>query len=55
MQSEEQRLIEGLFSRLQQAESNTAPRDAEAERLIQSCVSKQPSAPYYMAQAILVL
>ncbi|WP_369788786.1 DUF2076 domain-containing protein [Rouxiella sp. WC2420] len=54
MQSEEQRLIEGLFSRLQQAESNTAPRDAEAERLIQSCVSKQPSAPYYMAQSMII-
>lgn len=54
MQSEEQRLIEGLFSRLQQAESATAPRDAEAERVIQACVSKQPSAPYYMAQAMII-
>src|SRR5471030_2333653 len=54
MQSEEQRLIEGLFSRLQQAESATEPRDAEAERVIQACVSKQPSAPYYMAQAMII-
>jgi len=54
MQSEEQRLIEGLFSRLEQAESVTAPRDAEAERVIQACVSKQPSAPYYMAQAMII-
>jgi hypothetical protein len=54
MQSEEQRLIEGLFSRLQQAESSTAPRDVEADRLIQSYVSKQPSAPYYMAQAMII-
>ncbi len=54
MQSEEQRLIEGLFSRLQQAESTTAPRDGEADRLIQSYVSKQPSAPYYMAQAMII-
>jgi hypothetical protein len=54
MQSEEQRLIEGLFSRLQQAESVTAPRDAEAERVIKACVSKQPSAPYYMAQAMII-
>lgn len=54
MQSEEQRLIEGLFSRLQQAESATAPRDAEAERVIQACVSKQPAAPYYMAQAMII-
>ncbi len=54
MQSEEQRLIEGLFSRLQQAESVTAPRDAEAERVIQTCIAKQPSAPYYMAQAMII-
>ncbi len=54
MQSEEQRLIDGLFSRLQQAESNTAPRDAEAERVIQAHIRQQPSAPYYMAQAIII-
>lgn len=54
MQSEEQRLIEGLFSRLQQAESSTAPRDAEAERVIQSYITKQPAAPYYMAQAMII-
>jgi len=54
MQSEEQRLIDGLFSRLQQAESNTTPRDAEAERVIQAHIRQQPSAPYYMAQAMII-
>lgn len=54
MQSEEQRLIDGLFSRLQQAESNTAPRDADAERVIQAHIRQQPSAPYYMAQAMII-
>lgn len=54
MQSEEQRLIDGLFSRLQQAESNTAPRDTEAERVIQAHIRQQPSAPYYMAQAMII-
>ncbi|AOV97780.1 ABC transporter substrate-binding protein [Edwardsiella hoshinae] len=54
MQTEEQRIIEGLFSRLQQAEAGSGPRDAEAERLIQACLSKQPAAPYYMAQAMLI-
>lgn len=54
MQSEEQRLIDGLFSRLQQAESGTAPRDAEAERVIQAHIRQQPSAPYYMAQAMII-
>lgn len=31
MQSEEQRLIDGLFSRLKEAESHSASRDASAE------------------------
>ncbi|WHP80944.1 DUF2076 domain-containing protein [Edwardsiella anguillarum] len=54
MQTEEQRIIEGLFSRLQQAEAGSGPRDADAQRLIQACLTKQPAAPYYMAQAMLI-
>ncbi|MFD1801525.1 DUF2076 domain-containing protein [Mixta tenebrionis] len=54
MQSEEQRLIESLFSRLKQAESQSAPRDQGAERLIEQQLRQQPAAPYYMAQAILI-
>ena len=54
MQSEEQQLIESLFSRLKQAESQSAPRDAAAERLIEQQLRQQPAAPYYMAQAILI-
>ncbi|OZI14334.1 ABC transporter substrate-binding protein [Sodalis-like symbiont of Philaenus spumarius] len=54
MQSEEQRLIEGLFQRLKQAEQNTGPRDVEADRQIQSFIQQQPSAPYYMAQSMLI-
>lgn len=54
MQSEEQQLIENLFGRLKQAESQSAPRDAAAEKLIQQHVQQQPGAPYYMAQAILI-
>ncbi|NLS52974.1 DUF2076 domain-containing protein [Hafnia alvei] len=53
-QSVEQRVISGLFSRLQQAEAGSGPRDAQAERLIQEYIAKQPAAPYYMAQAMLV-
>ena len=34
MNSEEQTLIDGLFSRLQQAETDSAPRDALAEARI---------------------
>ncbi|MCP2232245.1 MULTISPECIES: DUF2076 domain-containing protein [Erwinia] len=54
MQSEEQQLIESLFTRLKQAESQSGPRDAAAEKLIQQQVQAQPGAPYYMAQAILI-
>jgi len=54
MQREEQQLIENLFSRLKQAESQTAARDAAAEQLIKQHLLEQPGAPYYMAQAILI-
>jgi hypothetical protein len=54
MQSEEQQLIESLFGRLKQAETQSGQRDAEAERLIQQQVQQQPGAPYYMAQSILI-
>ena len=54
MNSEEQTLIDGLFSRLQQAETDSAPRDAQAEARIKEHMSRQPAAGYYMTQSILV-
>lgn len=54
MQSQEQQLIESLFGRLKQAETQSGPRDAAAEKLIQQQIQQQPEAPYYMAQAILI-
>ncbi|WP_297206851.1 DUF2076 domain-containing protein [uncultured Pluralibacter sp.] len=54
MQSEEQRLIDGLFSRLKQAETQSGARDADAEKTIAGYVQSQPAAPYYMAQTILI-
>ncbi|WP_017903170.1 DUF2076 domain-containing protein [Pseudomonas asplenii] len=54
MNSEEQTLIDGLFSRLQQAEKDSAPRDAQAEARIKEHLTRQPAAPYYMTQSILV-
>ena len=54
MQSEEQRLIDGLFSRLKEAESRSASRDASAEERIAGHIKEQPFAPYYMAQTILI-
>lgn len=54
MQSEEQQLIENLFGRLKQAETQSGPRDAGAEQLIKQHLQNQPGAPYYMSQAILI-
>ena len=53
MNSEEQTLIDGLFSRLQQAETDSAPRDAQAEARIKEHMTRQPAAGYYMTQSIL--
>lgn len=52
MSPDERALIQGLFDRLKQVE--TQPRDPEAERLIYDTLRSQPGAPYYMAQAIIV-
>ena len=52
MTLEEKNLIEGLFQRLQQADTN--PKDAEAEQLIRAKTAELPSAPYLLVQAVLV-
>lgn len=54
MHTEEQQLIDGLFSRLKEAERQTNLRDQQAETHIQQRLREQPSAPYYMAQVILI-
>lgn len=54
MQNEEQRLIEGLFQRLQETEQQSGARDAQADRLISDYVRQQPAAAYYMTQSILI-
>lgn len=51
---DDRRAIEGLFSRLRDVERRTDSRDSEAEALIREEISRQPGAPYYMAQTILV-
>jgi uncharacterized protein len=54
MESQERDIIDGLFGRLRQAESQGVPRDREAETHIANLVRQQPAAPYYMTQAIVV-
>jgi uncharacterized protein len=54
MNSDERNLIEGLFQRLRHAQTQSGPRDAEAEKLIQGLMAQQPAAPYLLAQVVLV-
>ncbi|MCQ4348695.1 DUF2076 domain-containing protein [Pseudomonas stutzeri] len=54
MHAEEKNLIDGLFTRLRDVEGQAAPREAQAEALINEHIARQPAAPYYMAQAIIV-
>ena len=52
MSPEERQLLTGLFDRIRGAA--TAPRDQEAEALIQDATRAQPYAPYFLAQTVLV-
>ncbi|WP_102958061.1 DUF2076 domain-containing protein [Mangrovicella endophytica] len=54
MNHDEQNLIRDLFGKLSEAERSAPPRDAEADRFIQESVARQPGAPYYMAQTIII-
>ncbi len=54
LQQHEQRIIEDLFGKLRQAEHQTGARDPAVEQQIVAALARQPAAPYYMAQAILV-
>ncbi|WP_279483062.1 DUF2076 domain-containing protein [Aureimonas sp. SK2] len=54
MDNNDRQAIEGLFSKLGTLERDMPQRDAEAERFIAEQVSRQPGAPYYMAQTIVM-
>lgn len=54
MNQQERSMIEGLFQRLEQAEAQAGPRDAEAESLIHDLMSRVPASPYLLAQVVLV-
>lgn len=55
MDANDRKAIDELFDKVRQAETQGGPRDAEAEALIRDHLGRQPAAPYYMAQAIVVL
>ncbi|MBX4941422.1 DUF2076 domain-containing protein [Rhizobium binae] len=52
MSPEERQLLTGLFDRVRTAAAT--PRDREAEALIDEATRQQPSATYYLAQAVIV-
>jgi len=54
MEPQEKKLIENLFNRLADSETNDLNRDIPADNLITKLLNKQPHASYYMAQTILV-
>jgi hypothetical protein len=54
LNNDDRSAIEGLFHRLKDVERKAEPRDPEAEDLINREIVRQPGAPYYMAQTILV-
>jgi len=52
--SQDQQAIDSLFDRIEHVARDSAPRDADAEKMIQERLRQYPPAPYYMAQTILV-
>lgn len=52
MSPDERQLLTALFDRVRTA--TATPRDREAETLIAEAVRQEPSAPYYLAQAVIV-
>jgi len=54
LRQEDESAIEDLFERLRNVESQSGPRDSDAERLIHQRLNDNPSSAYFMAQTIIV-
>jgi len=54
LNSDDRRAIEGLFDRVADVERQNPHRDYDAERLIEDSIRRQPNAPYYLAQTVVV-
>lgn len=54
MDHNDRQAIEGLFHKLGQVEQQSPSRDAEAEHFIAGQIARQPGAPYFMAQTIVM-
>lgn len=54
MNRNDQQAIEDLFGKLAEVERQGQKRDGESEDFIRDRIARQPGAPYYMAQTIVV-
>ncbi|SMO90184.1 DUF2076 domain-containing protein [Paracoccus laeviglucosivorans] len=54
MDHNDRQAIQDLFGKLAHVERQTPARDGEAEAFIRDTVARQPSAPYYMAQTVIM-
>ena len=54
MDHQDRQAIEQLFGKIAQAEGRARAPDAQAADFIRSQIARQPNAPYYMAQTIVV-
>lgn len=54
MNMNDRQAISSLFDKLANVERQMPARDAEAEHYINAAIARQPSAPYYMAQTVVV-
>ena len=54
MNTQERQIIDDLFDKLRQVEQQSGPREPNAEAHIRSRIERQPGAPYYMAQTIVM-
>ncbi len=54
MDNQDRQVIDGLFGRLGTAEREAGPRDPQAEALIGQHLMRQPNAPYFMAQTLVM-
>lgn len=54
LNDEDRRAIDGLFDRVAEAQRRAPDRDRDAEALIADRIDRQPAAPYYLAQTVIV-
>ncbi|MCG6122546.1 MAG: DUF2076 domain-containing protein [Microvirga sp.] len=54
MDKNDRTAIEALFGKLDEVERQASQRDAESEAFIHERIRRQPGAPYFMAQTIIV-